>query len=497
MGGKAEAMRDVLIGVDVGTSALKAVAFSQDGSVLASTQRSYPVSQPAPNHAEQNAEDWWGALVAAVRALVESIDPSRVCALGLSTQGGTLQPVDARGTALQPAISWMDTRATQQEAIFRDRIGGEQMHAITGWNLCGGLNALQILWLRQNKPELFRAAAQFLSVPGYLTQRLTGCAAVDRSSAGVEQLLDVRTGRYSEPILELLGIDERRLAELVDAHESVGTLIPEAAQALGLPQSVTVAVGGHDQYCAALGAGLVSGKDRLIATGTAWAVVAATDTPAAPTAIAAVSRHVVPGLWGAMLSLDNGGASLEWLRNALKPLNADLPLSLEQVNNLAAASLAGAEGLIFYPYFSGAEFPAGLKNAKAGFVNLRPSHDARHMARAVMEGVACQAIWMLEALGQEADGELILTGGASKSALWTGIIADLVGRALTLPNITEAGGVGAAALAGTAAGLYASPAQASAVLCGKRHCVQPGPNQSTYRQVLANYKEGAARMTCA
>jgi xylulokinase len=490
-------MRDVSIGVDVGTSALKAVAFSQDGNVLATAQYSYPITHPAPNQSEQRAEDWWEALVAAVRTLMQCIDPSRVYALGLSTQGGTLQLVDARGNELHPAISWMDTRAGEQEAVFRDRIGGEEMHSITGWNLCGGLNALQILWLRQNKPDLFRDTAQFLSVPGYLTLRLTGRAAVDRSSAGVEQLLDVRTGRYSEPILELLGIDERRLAELVEAHENMGTLTPEAALALGLPRDVVVAAGGHDQYCAALGAGLVSGKDRLIATGTAWAVVAAMETPAAPTPIAAISRYVVPGLWGALLSLDNGGGSLEWFRNALTPLNAGLPLSLEQMNDLAAAGPAGAEGLLFYPYFSGVEYPAGLKDASAGFVGLRQTHDARHMARAVMEGVACQAIWMLEALGQEADGDLILTGGASKSALWTGIIADIAGRTLTVPAIADAGCIGAAALAGTAAGLYASPAQASVALRGERRHVQPGSNQALYQQMLANYKQGASRMSPA
>ncbi len=485
-------MRDLLIGVDVGTSALKAVLFSWDGLALASARQDYPLVHPSPDHAEQSAEDWWTALTAAVRALIRNIDPLRVCAIGLSTQGGTLQAVDARGQALHPAISWMDTRAKQQETIFRARIGCAQMHEVTGWNLCGGLNALQILWLKQNRPDIFRSCAKFLSVPGYLTLRLTGRAAVDRSNAGVEQLLDVRMGRWSEPVLELLELDERRLADLVDAHESVGTLTAEAAQALGLAQNVIVATGGHDQYCAALGAGAVSRNDRLIATGTAWAMIAALHAPpAAGTSIAAVSRHVVPGLWGALLSLDGGGASLEWLRNALKLVNAGAPIPLEQVNYLAASSPAGAEGLLFYPYFRGAEYPLGLQNAKAGFSGLRYAHNAGHMARAVMEGVACQAVWMLEAFGQEADGEIILTGGASKSELWTEIVADITGRTLSLPAVTEAGCAGAAALAGTAAGLYASPVQGAELLSGKCRCIHPGPNREIYRQVLANYKEGA------
>ena len=270
-------MRDLVIGADVGTSSLKAVLFAQDGRILATAQQSYALMHPATAQVEQNADDWWIALVAAVRTLTQGVDPDRVGAIGLSAQGGTLVAVDARGRALHSAISWMDTRAQQQQTMFEVHIGSERMHAITGWHMCGGLNALQILWLRQNRPDIYLNAEKFLSVPGYLTLRLTGRAAVDYSNAGVEQLLDVGAGQWSQPVLALLGLDERKLAELVNACEGVGTLTAEAAQALGLSRSVVVAAGGHDQYCAALGAGVVSSRDRLIATGTAWAIVAAMD----------------------------------------------------------------------------------------------------------------------------------------------------------------------------------------------------------------------------
>lgn len=491
-------MRELLIGVDVGTSALKTVLVSREGCVIAASEHRYPLEHPAPGHVEQRAEDWWEALVTTVRTVTRGVDPDRICALGLSTQGGTLQPVDLRGRVLCPAISWMDTRASLQDAEFNARIGGERMHNITGWSMCGGLNALQILWFRQNKPDIFKDTAKFLSVSGYLTLRLTGRAAVDRSNAGIEQLLDVETGRWSEPIMELLGIEESRLAELVSAHESVGTLTHEAADALGLTTEVVVAAGGHDQYCAALGAGAASKSDRLIATGTAWAVVAVMDAPLANgVSGASISRHVIPGLWGALLSLDSGGSSLEWLRNALKPVNAGTLMPLEQVNLLAASHPAGAGGLTFYPFFSGAEYPSGLLKAKAGFLGLKLSHDIGHMARAVMEGVACQAALMLEALGSSPDGAFILTGGASKSALWTGMIADIVGRTLTLPSIPEAGCLGAAALAGTAAEVFTSPAEGMARLSGSRRLVEPGPDKAIYREVLENYKRGVSRMSPA
>ena len=240
MGGKTEGMRDLIIGADVGTSSLKAVLFSHDGRTLATARQSYPLAHPAPSRVEQNAGDWWQALVAAVRTLTRDVDPERVSALGLSTQGGTLVAVDARGRALHPAISWMDTRAQRQQAEFEEGIGSEAMHVITGWNLCGGLNALQILWLKQNRPEVYESAAKFLSVPGYLTLRLTGRAAADYSSAGVEQLLDVQAGRYSQPILDLLGLKTQNLADLVPAYEPVGTLTAEAAEALGLSPDVLV-----------------------------------------------------------------------------------------------------------------------------------------------------------------------------------------------------------------------------------------------------------------
>jgi len=491
-------MRELLIGVDVGTSALKTVLVSREGCVVAASEHRYPLDHPAPGFVEQRAEDWWEALVTTVRAVTQGIDPDRVGALGLSTQGGTLQPVDMRGRALCPAVSWMDTRATLQEAEFNACIGGERMRDITGWGMCGGLNALQILWFKQNKPDIFKDTAKFLSVPGYLTLRLTGRASVDRSNAGIEQLLDIGTGRWSEPVMELLGIDESRLADLVSAHENVGTLTHEAAEVLGLSTEVVVVAGGHDQYCAALGAGAASKSDRLIATGTAWAVVAVMETPFANSASgASISRHVVPGLWGALLSLDSGGSSLEWLRSALKPVNPGTLMPLEQVNRLAASHPAGADGLMFYPYFSGAEYPSGLLKANAGFLGLTLSHDVGHMARAVMEGVTCQTVLMLEALGSSPDGELILTGGASKSALWTGMIADIAGRTLTLPTIPEAGCLGAAALAGTAAEVFASPAEGAARLSGNRRLVEPGPDQERYKDVLESYKKGAFRMSPA
>lgn len=488
-------MRDLIIGADVGTSSLKAVLFSREGKIVATAQQSYPLAYHGPAQVEQNAEDWWQALVTAVHTLTRHADPERVSAIGLSTQGGTLVAVDAQGRALHPAISWMDTRAQRQQAEFEAQIGGEAMHTITGWNLCGGLNALQILWLKQNRPDICAEADRFLSVPGYMTLRLTGRAAEDASSAGVEQLLDVNAGCWNQQILDVLGLKTQNLANLVSASEPVGTLTADAAEALGLSSDVLVVAGGHDQYCAALGAGAVSSRDRVIATGTAWAVLAAVQSPCeVGTPAAALSRHVVPSLWGALLSLDSGGSCLEWLRNACAPLNGGAPLTLEQVNLLAAASPSGSNGLLFYPFFSGVEYPAGLRDARAGFYGLRPDHDVRHMARAVMEGVACQAIWMLNALGGDAGGELILTGGASKSELWTGIIADVAGRALNLPEISDAGCVGAAALAGAASGLFTSPAAGAAQLGGKRRQVCPGPERAVYQDVLKRYENGAVRM---
>ncbi len=489
-------MRDLLIGVDVGTSAVKAVLVSADGRVMATSGQRYALTHPAPGWAEQRAEDWWQALVTCVRAVTADVESGRVCALGLSTQGGTLVPVDARGRALCPAVSWMDTRAERQQAEFEARIGGARMRAITGWAMCGGLNALQILWLKQNRLEVFDAAARFLSVPGYLTFRLTGRASVDASNAGIEQILDIRTGRWSESVLELLGISEHRLADVVPAHHRAGTLTPGAAEALGLPASVVVAAGGHDQYCAALGAGASARSDRLLATGTAWAAVSILDAPPeANLSGASISRHVTPGLWGALFSLEGGGSSLEWLRRMLAPVCVGMqPPSLGELDQLAANCPVGAGGLRFYPYFSGAEYPEGLLKAEAGFSGLRLTHDAGHMARAVMEGVACQAVWMLEAFGSDPEGALILTGGASHSALWTGMIADIAGRTLTLPSTPDAGCLGAAALGGTAAGLYSSPGQGASILAGKRRRVEPGPDRERYAEVLADYKAGAMRM---
>ncbi len=482
-----------MIGLDIGTTAAKGALVSASGQVLAQAGFHYPLARPRPGWAVQNADDWRRAAARLVRILTAGA-PGAVRGIGLSTQGGTLVPVNAVGLPLCGALSWADTRAAAQQAVFEREIGAKAIYELTGWQLCGGLNALQILWLRNNKPDLFNAASQFLSVPGYLTRWLCKRAAEDISSGGIEQLADVRAGSWSEEVLGLLGIGTERLAELVLPDEAAGTLCVEAAQELGLNTDVVVAAGGHDQYCAALGAGIAANQ-ALLATGTAWAALALSDAPRLDENLnLAFGRHVAPGLWGTMLALESGGACLEWLREntALRGADGALP-PLNEVDALAAQSPAGARGLLFYPYFSGSPYPAGGGAALAGFAGLGAHHGPAELARAVMEGVACQAVWMLDALPLPAGAELTLTGGAARSALWAQIVADMARRPVAVPQFADVGCLGAAVLAGAAAGLY-TVAQGAAALKTGRRLVTPGPNAPACAQMTARFRAFAQNM---
>ena len=242
-------------------------------------------------------------------------------------------------------------------------------------------------------------------MPDYIAMKLTGKAVIDPSNAGINQLMSLEKKDWEDEILDYLGITRRQLPKIADSGAVIGTLCPAAARELGLPQDALVAAGGHDQYCAALGAGAVENGDILVASGTAWVVTAISekprfDNPARPNQ----SLHTVPGKWGALLSLESGGICLEWLRKSLNTLRAGAPLSLKEIDAGAAQCPAGANGALFYPYITPATYPPEAAGCPSTLLGLTITQDGFAVARAVMEGVVYQVLWMPEAFRRPACG---------------------------------------------------------------------------------------------
>lgn len=484
-----------LIGIDIGTTGTKSMLIREDGQVIAHAYQGYPLSSPSVGRSEQNAEAWWEAVVHTVHDVLAAAPGAagQVVAISLSTQGGTMVPVDQQGMPLRPAIVWNDSRCGDQQRAFEAALGAERMYHSSGWTLGRGLNALQIAWLRQHEPQVFEQTAHFLSVHDFLSYRLTGQRAVDISNAGINQVADITRKAYDTDILAFCGVREEQLARLVDSGRPIAPLTVRAAQALGLPQDVLLVAGAHDQYAACVGAGINRPGRAMIGSGTAWVVTALGDKADFSRGFAQ-SRAAVEGLWGSIVSLSTGGVSLDWL---LQSVISDQPSSAKpdyvRLNEQAAQRPIGGGGLMFFPYFRNASFPLPPADWHASFLGLDLSHDRYSMARAVMEGVACHIAWVLEQFPvDDPSAPVVLSGGAGKSPVWRQLLADILGRPLRIPTMADLPCIGAGILAGLGSGVFDNPDEALARFSPEEMLIQPDPEHiRTYRDYQQLYRRRA------
>lgn len=485
-------MEQYLIGIDVGTTGTKSMLFRKDGAVLGHAYKSYPSKTPALNWSEQNPLDWWDAIVETVRKVATKEYAPGVVAISLSLQGGTLVPVDEGFNPTRPAIVWNDSRCEEERLEFIKRFGAPYMYEKSGWNLGRGLNALSIAWIRKHEPDIFKKTRLFLSVPDYISAKMTGKPVVDISNVGINQLADIQLGEYDEGILDFLGISENQLPKIVSSGAPIGNLTLSAAKELGLNENTLLVAGAHDQYAALLGAGVLDEGDILIGTGTAWVVTALTNSANFKSGFSQ-SVSAVPGKWGSLVPLSYGGVSLDWLNNNILTLNNRERLDYGELNALSSSSGIGANGLFFYPYFAGGAYPNIDTCSKASLIGLDLSHTANDVVRAVMEGVSYQINWILDSFKDAfAIRNVKLIGGASKSELWSRMIADMAGLPVSIPEIPDLPCVGAAIMAGTGSSMFKSMGEGYKALGVKERIIQPDEKSTfEYAALRKRYMEYA------
>jgi sugar (pentulose or hexulose) kinase len=446
---------DLLLGVDVGTTGTKTILSTPDGQVLAESYRGYELSRPAPLHVEQNAEDWWSAVVDTIGECIGDVAPTRIAAISVSAQGGSVVAVDEFGTPLAPARSWLDRRAGDEERILADTFTRHGLYERTGWRLYSAYNCVQLLNMRRTEPAIFSAARYFFSTADFIYFRLSGLARSDSNSAGITQLMDVEAQQWDDAILAEVGVQRSQLAELCTPGDAIGSLSRSAAGVLGLPESVIVVAGGHDQYCAALGAGVIDAGDALVSLGTAWVVLGVSSTLILdPLEDFGVGPHVVPGRFGTFGSFRNGGVCLDWARSLLGGPGAPLPY--DTVEELVAPIPAGSSGVTFLPYFDGTNIPFWSTASAGTLLGLELRHSAGHVLHAVMEGVCFELAGVLDASRALTPGisRVRVLGGAAQSTAWMQMLADILGIPIEIPETSQPACVGAAILAGVGAGLY-------------------------------------------
>ncbi|MFL6039714.1 MAG: xylulokinase [Gaiellaceae bacterium] len=444
-----------LVGLDVGTTGVKALALSPEGEVLGRAEAEYDLSTPRPGWAEQDPEDWWRAAERALAAL--GAEPTSI---GLSGQMHGLVVLDERARVLRPAILWNDQRTERECAEIEERIGFARLVELTGNRALAGFTAPKLLWLRRHEPDVFGRIAHVLLPKDYVRLRLTTEYASDVSDASGTLLFDVANRRWSDELLEELDLDPGWLPHALESPDVSGHT----------RAGVAVAAGAGDQAAAALGVGVDRPGPRSIVLGTSGVVFAALPGYAAdPEARVHAFCHAVPGAWQAMGVMLSAGGSLRWLRDLL---GSDGYGALT-----AAAELwpPGAESLMFLPYLAGERTPHADPHARAALTGLALRHDRGAVTRAVLEGVAYglrDSLELLKDLGVEPSAGRV-SGGGARSHLWLRILASVLDLPLERTAADEGSAFGAALLGGIAAGVFSDAHEAVAACVRVRETVEP------------------------
>ncbi|MFV0352174.1 MAG: xylulokinase, partial [Oscillospiraceae bacterium] len=268
-----------VLGIDVGTTGTKAILLDEEGRVAGQGYQGYPTLRKDGGIVEQDAEEWWLALQSAVHQACDPKTAAGVKGISLSTQGGSSLLVDKNGRPLGNAITWMDTRALPQKQILEQEKGSEWFYSKTGWPLNASLDACKALWVVEDTPQLLAQAKWYISTLEFINLKLTGAPVIDPTTAAMRQLMDIHTHNWDDEIVNATRLNANLLPPILPSGECIGTLTANAAKVLGLPQTVQVFNGAHDQYCCALGSGSVNPNDTFLGTGTAWALMSNTQKP--------------------------------------------------------------------------------------------------------------------------------------------------------------------------------------------------------------------------
>ena len=479
-----------VLGIDVSTTATKAVLIDESGAVVGVGASAYGFSVPRPLWSEQDPELWWDGAVAAIRSVIATtgVPADEVVAIGLTGQMHGAVLLDVAGDVLRPAILWNDQRTATECDAIRDALGSERLIAITGNDALTGFTAPKLVWVRDHEPDVWRRIAHVLLPKDYLRLRLTGDYALDKADGAGTLLFDLAARDWSTEVLDALRIEPAWMPPTWEGPEITGAVTAIAAAATGLRAGTPVVAGGGDQSANAVGVGAVTVGTMALSLGTSGVVFATTDRPLyEPHGRVHAFCHAVPGRWHLMSVMLSAGGSLRWFRDAIVP-----GVEFGDLVNAAAAVPAGSGGLLFLPYLSGERSPHPDPLARGAFVGLTLTHDLRHLTRAVLEGVAFglrDGLDLMIEAGTPVPDQIRASGGGTKSPLWRQILADVLGAEIATVSTSEGAAYGAGVLAAVGAGWYPSVEAASAALVTATPVASPGPDTEAYRDAHAIYRE--------
>ncbi len=458
-------MKNFIIAHDLGTTGNKATLYNREGELVGSSFSAYATDYPETGWAEQDPEQWWEAVCSSSGSLLENTNTpkSDVACIVFSGQMMGCVPVDRSAQPLRQAVIWADQRAVRQISALSEKISPRQVYRITGHRLHASYSLAKMLWIRDHQPEIYKAAYKFLQAKDSIAARLTGNFVSEASDASGTNIYDLERKAWSGPVMQAAELDEKKLPRLIGSTECAGTVQPEAARQCGLAPGTDVIIGGGDSACAAAGAGVTeSGSAFNYIGSSAWIAVASRKPVYDPEMRTFTFGHVVPGMVTPTGTMQAAGASFQWTRDRLCPLELRCARELgispyELMNTEAEDSSPGSNGLLFLPYLMGERSPRWNTKARGAFIGLTIRHKRSDMIRAVLEGVTLNLKVILDAF-QRQNTEIPavrMIGGGAGSRLWNRIAADVYGIPVhRLAVLEEATSMGAAVTGGVGVGLY-------------------------------------------
>jgi xylulokinase len=490
-------LKDLLLGIDIGTTGTKSAVFTFSGKLLSSGQSDYGMYHEHPGWAEQNPEDWWDAVRAATRKSVSEVreGPERIAGIAVSSQAPTLLPLDRSGKVVRPALIWMDRRSESEAQELRRICGEGVIERVTGNRPDPFYVASKILWYRTHEPERFAKTALFVQANGYINYRLTGLHSMDNVHAALLQLRDYDTGEWSNDLCGCCGIEPAKFPPVYHSHHVFGEVTRKAAEETGLLHGTPVMAGTVDGAAAALEAGASGSGTAAEMTGTSTVLIIPADRKVTEPVFIAMP-HCIPEKYLLLGAMAASGVCLRWFRDrfgtaGLSAGSGDKTDAYDLLTGEASLIRPGSGGVIFLPYMMGERSPIWHTNARGVFFGLNLSTDRGTMVRSILEGTAFALLHNVETARRAGIKleEIRSVGGGTRSELWNQIKADVLGIPILLPETSVGAAFGDAMLAGIGLDIYKDIEEALRTMVKIRARYEPDSlNHHLYRKLYSVFR---------
>ena len=435
------------IGIDLGTSAVKLLLMDSEGKIVNVVSREYPLYFPQPGWSEQKPEDWYEQTMEGIRELIRDVDKSQVAGISFGGQMHGLVILDAEDNVIRPAILWNDGRTTEETDYLNNVIGREKLSQYTANIAFAGFTAPKILWVKKQEPENFARIAKIMLPKDYIAYKLTGVHCTDVSDASGMLLFDVKNRKWSQEMCDICGISVSQLATCYESYEKVGTVLPEIAEELGIPETTVVAAGAGDNAAAAVGTGTVGDNMCNISLGTSGTIFISSRNFGVDKFNALHSFAHADGSYHLMGCMLSAASCNKWWMDEIIGTK-DYAAEQKDIEKL------GENHVYFLPYLMGERSPHNNPNARATFIGMTMDTTRADMTQAVLEGVAFalrDSLEVAKSLGIDLKRTKICGGGA-KSPLWKKIIANVLDLKVDVIESEEGPAMGGAMLAAVACG---------------------------------------------